>query len=210
LKKHLLLLLVIFSAQITVIYAQDGGQPLEGTDSFNYQNDSEGRPCYIYNKYIFVARPTESNGYHIYVYKRAKSPAASPKLVSPPGVCQKIRGNPFMIIKDSDEQFFSGASGDKVFIDSGTGTDSRKLAIINLPSKKTIYSVEAREIGKISGSRYLTYTEFSDHKRPLSECPQAKRWRRESFSIGWVQKVRLDLENLKKINLGKISCTALQ
>ncbi len=207
-KRKLMLLLMVFLVQIPVVLAQDGGQPIEGTDSFEYQTDDEGRSCYIYGNYVFITVPTEYNGFHINVYKRTGNNSSG--TVSPRNVCQNSRRNPYMVLKDSDDQFFSGLLGDKLFIDGGTGPDSRDLKIIDLKSKKTIYSVEAHEVGKVTGKRFLTYFEFSNNKRPLKECLKAREWRKSGFSIGWIQQVRLDVQTMKKTSIGKVSCTALQ
>lgn len=201
-KKTLLLLPLLIIAQAFGIYAQDGGQPIEGTDAFKYQKDADGRDCYVYDRYVFKTVSSQGNGVYINVYQNSSGNSTAK-------VCETGLTKPYLVVKDSDSQFFNGLVGDKLIIDDGTGPDTRKLTVVDLPTKKTVFTATVHETGKITGKRFLMFSEPSKTKRPLGECSQAKEWRNSGFSIGWVRQAKLDLRTMKK-SVGKISCAAFQ
>ena len=196
-------LLLLITAQAFGIFAQDGGQPIKGTDDFKYQKDAGGRDCYVYDRYIFKTVSSPGNGVYINVYQNSSGkPTAK--------VCETGPAKSYLVVKDSDSQFFNGLVGDKLIIDDGTGPDTRKLRIVDLRTKKTVFTANVHETGEITGKRFLTFSEISKTKRPLGECSQAKEWKNSGFSIGWVREVKLNLGTLKKTAAEKISCAAFQ
>ncbi len=196
-------LVLLIAAQAFSIFAQDGGQPIAGADNYKYQKDADGRDCYIYDRYVFKTVSSPGNGVYINVYQNN-----SGKLTAK--VCETGLAKPYLVVKDSDSQFFNGSVGDKLIIDDGTGPDIRILRIVDLKTKKTVFTADVHETGKITGKRFLTFSEISKTKRPSGECPQSKEWKNSGLSIGWVREVKLDLRTLKKSAAGKISCAAFQ
>lgn len=124
--------------------------------------------------------------------------------------CEVGDVEPYLPIRDSDSQFFSGLVGDKLVIDDGTASDSRQLRIIDLRTKRSVYTATVRELGEVTGKRFLKFSELSKIKGDLRNCRQAANWRKSGFAIGWIRPVTFDLQMMKKTSAGKVSCIALQ
>lgn len=200
-----LLLVTVSFLTFPVFAARQNDHPgAEGTEKPLYRQTDQktGNACYVFAEYVLKTVVSEDVGEEIRVYKRSGATNFKKS-------CADDRRTPYMTVENSDANFFFGLTGDKFLIDSGTSAGIRGLDIVDLKSKKIIYSTEYKETVKVSGN-YLIYNKPSQIKGSLKNCPQAAKWKKQGGGIEWVQLTRLDLTTLKTSPAGKLVCSYVE
>lgn len=186
---------------ITAAAAQEA-QLIKGTEQPVTRNNTNDGSCYIFSNYVIKTTTGESVGEDVYVYKinREAKPASH---------CASAT-EPFLSIDNVDANYFAGISGNFLFIDSGTSTESRGLEIYDLTKKKSVYTTEYHQSVKLQNKRFILYDRTSEKGGAIRTCREAQNWKKNGLSIGWVKPAKLNLETLEEAATGPLKCVAQQ
>jgi hypothetical protein len=177
-------------------------QLLAGSEKVKFEKNTETAKCFVFNQYIIKTNSGEDVGEDISIYKRGDKTAAT-------NGCP-VKSPLLFTIKNPDSNYFLGLAGDFLFIDSGTGPDSRGLEIYNLKSRKSIFTSEYHDSIKLITGDTLRFDKISGKNGLLKNCKQAAKIKRDGMSVGWVQDTQLNLKTLKASSVGALRCVALQ
>jgi hypothetical protein len=197
-----LTLAVLFFAQLTPIAAQseETFQPMKGTEQPISERKTETGNCYVFENYTVKTTTSEAVGEQIAIYKRAAATT---------DYCN-TKARPYLAIENPDANYFIGLSGVFLFVDSGTSVESRGLEVFNLETKKSVYTTEYHDSVALENGKYVLYDKVSAKAGAIKTCRSAAKWKKEGFSIGWVQNTKIDLQTLKESPAGAMRCIALQ
>lgn len=175
---------------------------LKGSETIKFEQITDNTQCFVFNQFIIRTVSSEDVGENISIYKRGETNVAT-------NGC-KAKSPLLFTIKNPDANYFLGLSGDFLFIDSGTGADSRGLEIYNLKSRKSVFTAEYHDSIKLVTSADLRFDKVSAKSGAIKSCKQAAKIKRDGMSIGWVQDTELNLLTLKSKPVGALRCVALQ
>jgi hypothetical protein len=197
----LILLITVTDSQSTakqLLQQQSVGA--EGTEKplFRQTDKRTGNSCYVYSQYVVKTVASEDIGEDIKVFQRNTGTDFKK-------ACANDKQEPYMMIENTDANWFFGLSGDKFFIDSGTSAGTRGLDVVSLTSKKIIFSTEYNEEVKVSAGS-LIYNKPSNVSGSRKNCPQAQKWEKEGGGIGWMRPTKLNLTTLKETSAGQLTC----
>lgn len=156
--------------------------------------------CYIYKKYIVVVKSSEYIGDIIAVRERASENDFNCKMPSQKSGIFTIDGT------DSTETFI-GVYRHFLFTDSGTGPDGHGIGIYDLKKKKDVYyAIYSGDDMRIENGALIFNKDINPPKKV--ECREAAQW--AGLDTGYEQKTRVDLETLREVAIGKITCSPRQ
>lgn len=195
---------LILTVQSFFVFAQEKGIGAPGTEKplFQKTDKSTGNSCYVYKQYVVTTSSSEDVGENIQIFKRSGSNDFKKD-------CANTKGQAYMTLPNDDANYFFGLTGDKFFVDSGTGAGIRGLDVASLTSKKVIYSTTYDGDVKVAGN-VLFYDKPTEDKGALKSCPNAQKWEKQGGSVGWVRPARLDLTTLKETFAGNIKCVYVE
>ena len=161
--------------------------------------------AYIYKEYtIYVTETPGSPGQDIRI---GKSPAGDP--------CGADNGGQYFTVLASGlggADYFSGISGDYLFIDQGTGPSYRTLSIFDMRDKT--YPLRAvRYANAVIENGTFTYYETMDEvdgalaKIP---CPKAPEWKRKGLNVVYEEQMSFDLKTGRQNSLRHFRCSPAQ
>ncbi len=199
--------LIVLSAQPFAVFAhrqENENVGAEGTEKplFKKSDTNTGNACYVYKQYVVMTVISEDVGEDIKIYKRNGATDARQE-------CGNSKRTPYMTLKNSGENYFFGVAGDRFLVDSGTSAGIRGLDIVSLATKKIVFSTEYQNDVKVVGNT-VVYSKPSKTKGLLKNCPDAKKWRKESGGEGWVQPTKIDLITLKETKAGQLKCVYVE
>ena len=197
-KKTCFLYLISILAAGTLSAQEEKYEAIKGSETPAFQRFSDAGNCFVFGKYVVKTARNEDEGENISVYIRNTATSAE-------GAC-RTKGSPHLEIKDSDNNSFYGLSGNYVFVDSGTSSDSRGLDIYNLISRRSIYSAGYLGDAKLTEARFISFDSPSDKKGSIGICKEAAKWKRQGGGVGWMQGKKLDLQTLKVMSVGTLRC----
>jgi hypothetical protein len=182
-------------------FAQDEAS-MNGAETAKFQQASDTGRCLVFNKYVIKTKSREDVGEDISVYRRPAEKNAKE-------VCQA--DNPLLVvIKNTDANYFMGIFQTFLFIDSGTGPDSRGLEIYSLETRKSVFTDEYHDTVKILPGNLVMFDRISAKAGAVKNCRQAAKLKKQGLSVGWVQDTQLDLKTMKRKPVGSLRCVAMQ
>jgi hypothetical protein len=171
---------------------------VKGSETPQYSRFSDAGNCFVFGNYVVKTDYIDADGENISIFKRLPSTDAK--------TACSLKGKAYMRIADADSNSFYGLYGTYLFVDSGTSVDSRGLDVYDLVSRKSIANEGYMNDAKLVHGHLLIFDEPSDKKGPIKACPQAAKWKRQGGGVGWLQEKQLDLQTLKKTNVGTLRC----
>lgn len=161
--------------------------------------------AYIYKEYtIYVTETPGSPGQDIHI---SKSPAGDP--------CGPDKGGQYFTVLASGlggADYFSGISGDYLFIDQGTGPSYRTLSIFDMRDKTyPLRAVRYADAGIEDGT--FTYYETMDEvEGALAKipCPKAPEWKRQGLNVVYEEQMSFDLKTGRQHSLRHFRCSPAQ
>jgi len=159
-----------------------------------------GNACYIYDSFTVISRA-------------ARGSVGSDTLVKAGGQgsktsCKWEESGALMIIRNRDAEYFFGISGSFLFIDSGTGADSRTFMVYDLGKKKKVFSSLYSGVPVISGNVLLFWIPSGAANK--AGCPDYDTWTASGLSVVKESEVRLDLLSMEHAPTGRSRCSARQ
>lgn len=117
-----------------------------------------------------------------------------------------------------DAGWFTGLQGDFLFVDTGCCPGPRGLILFDLAHQQRVLDTSYIDYPLepvLRGERWLTYLEVlgdedADVGQMHPDCPNAERWLREQWGIGYEEEVWFDLHSLRKTRSGIITCSKRQ
>lgn len=163
--------------------------------------------AYIYKEYrIYVTQTPGSPGQDIYISK-SPSPPSDP--------CGPDKCGQYFPIRAGDlggADYFSGISGDYLFIDQGTGPSYRTLSIFDMRDKTyPLRAVRYADAGIEDG--IFTYYETMDEvEGALAKvpCPKASEWKRQGLTVVYEEQMSFDLKTGRQDSLRRFRCSPAQ
>lgn len=191
------LLLLAVNAYASYPYIRGIEVPIKNSSS---KGSSSG--CYVYQKYIVVtARSARDNGDIIAVRERASVDDFT---------CNKASESSEVFIIDGASETFVGIYRHFLFTDSGTGPDGRGIGIYDLAKKKHVYyAIYSGDEMKIEHDALIFYKDIEKNKSK-KPCPKAEKFNSDGLDFGFEQEVRIDLESLREVAIGEITCSSRQ
>lgn len=176
--------------------------PMKGSATPEFQmSNAEGDRCLVFGTHIVKTTATINGGENFQMWHREGK-------VQGIDACE-LRSKPYASIDDSDNNEFYGLSAVYFFIDMGTSSGLRTLAVYKTDSGAKVMNVEYYSNGtfpRIEATRYLYYDAYSSRKGPASSCPELAKWKRQGGSAGWVQGKKLDLDTQRSTDIGPLRC----
>jgi len=155
--------------------------------------------CFVTKKYTVMTKSNEEgNGEYIYIFKTKQPETASINL---------SEKDTLFTIKDDDSNFFYGIYGKYVFIDNGTGAQNRSVKVYNVETKKKFIDENYFD-GNIEfdGSNLFFWNRTAIKKD--SVCPEPQKWEASGNSTIVVEKIKMNVETLKREGTKKYDCRA--
>jgi hypothetical protein len=200
-KRILLSLFLIGFWTIGNSFAQDDA-PMKGAETPKFQQANDTGRCLVFNQYVIKTKSGEGVGEDISVYKRPASTNAKDN-------CKA--NNPLLfVITNRDANYFMGLFQSFLFIDSGTGPDSRGLEIYNLDTRKSVFTDEYHESVKIVPGNLVMFDKISAKAGSNKNCRSAAKIKKDGLTVGWIQDTQLDLKTMKRKPVGSLRCVAMQ
>jgi hypothetical protein len=176
--------------------------PMKGSATPEFQmSNANGDRCLVFGTHIVKTTSTINGGENFQMWHREGK-------VQGIDACE-LNSKPYATIDDSDNNEFYGLSAVYFFIDMGTDSGLRTLAVYKTDSGAEVMKVEyfSNSISpRIEATRYLYYDAYSARKGPASACPQLAKWKRQGGSAGWIQGKKLDLDTQKTTDIGVLRC----
>lgn len=158
--------------------------------------------CYIYEKYIVVVKNSGYIGDIITVRKRVSENDFNCNMPSQESEIFTIDGS------DSTETFI-GIYRHFLFTDSGTGPDGRGIGIYDLKKRKDVYyAIYSGNKMWIENNALVFYKDIEPQNK--IECAYAEKWESKGLSTGYEQTTRVNLDTLREVSIGVISCSPRQ
>ncbi|HTH50760.1 MAG TPA: hypothetical protein VL501_02440, partial [Pyrinomonadaceae bacterium] len=174
---------------------------MKGSATPEFQmSEGEGK-CLVFGTHIVKTKPSEDGGEIVSVWHREGT-------VKGRAACS-LRSGPYFTVDDRDNNSFYGISAVYFFIDQGTSSGSRSLAVYKTDSGDEVTNVGYYGNGnppRIEAARYLFYDDISNKKGPASACPQAAKWRKQGGGVVWLQGKKMDLDEQTISNVGPLRC----
>ena len=165
--------------------------------------------CYVYKKHVVHTIPSEGVGEDIKVFTRTDKNNAQSD-------CKEAALKEKLHIRNKDAFWFSGISGDHLFIDNGTAPDGRELIVYDLLKKKKVFSSRYLGAFALQDKNTLCFYKAIKKIQTIKECPKSDRtkdikdWLAQGQSVALAERITLDLKTLKPNKTGMFLCIALQ
>lgn len=201
--------MLVISSSVTAAQTETPAPPpsvtlFPGTETPQVKQCPPGA-AYIYKEYtIYVTETPGSPGQDIHI---GKSPAGDP--------CGPDKGGQYFTVLASGlggADYFSGISGDYLFIDQGTGPSYRTLSIFDMRDKTyPLRAVRYADAGIKNG--IFTYYETMDEvEGALAKipCPKAPEWKRQGLDVVYEEQMSFDLKTGRQNSLRHYRCSPAQ
>jgi hypothetical protein len=179
---------------------------IKGTESPIIQK-SDIRTCYAYGKYfVQTTAPTDAVGEDIRVTAaQGKGASCDPKSAT---LFELRRG----LDDNSDAVSFEGLSGNYLFIDNGTGSSGRTLAITDLSDvTKPPYSTAYEGNITLKNGATLSFLRPMGPVKSISKCPNANDALKAMMpDVVLAEQVQLNLSTRKLTKTGIKECVPVQ
>jgi len=179
---------------------------IEGTESPIIQ-ESDTSTCYAYGKYLVQTTvPTDAVGEDIRVTARqGEGTSCDPKSAT---LFELKRG----LDDNSDAVSFAGLSGNHLFVDNGTGSSGRTLAITDLSdTTKPPYSTAYEGKMTLKDGATLSFLQPLGPVKSITECPNASDALKAMMpDVVLAEQVQLDLLTQKLTKIGTKECVPVQ
>jgi len=176
--------------------------PMKGSATPEFQmSNANGDRCLVFGTHIVKTTATINGGENFQMWHREGK-------VQGIDACE-LRSKPYVSIDDSDNNEFYGLSAVYFFIDMGTSSGSRTLAVYKTDSGAEVTKIEYfsnSTFPRIEAARYLFYDALSPRRGPVSACPEAAKWKRQGGGAGWIQGKKMDLDTQKTTDVGVLRC----
>jgi len=163
--------------------------------------------AYIYKEYtIYVSEAPGSPGQDIF-FSKSPSPASGP--------CVTGKESKYFTIRSADSGgacYFSGISGDYLFIDQGTGPSYRTLSIFDMRDKTYPLSAVRYADAVIEGGNFTYYETMDEVEGALAKipCPKAPEWKRQGLNVVYEEQMSFDLKTGRQNSLRRFRCSPAQ
>ena len=199
------ILFVIFTCTIFVIstvflYAES--TLIAGTEKPTVKECDNSATVYVYDDYIIYTEPSgDFGGVNIYIYAPMKKDdlcKLNPRLAHyAVGVGEYGGVNKF-----------AGKYENLILIDKWTGRDFKRLLAINIENKSLVFMDTYAE-PKIEGGELNYFRTLKSKRKSVRDkipCPNATKWESEGKQVLYVERMSVDLDTMKKVSSGELSC----
>lgn len=116
------------------------------------------------------------------------------------------------VLPNQEGDFFGGIYKNYLFIDHGTGTNGRSLKIWSIDEKKVILDTpyEGELSIKEDKLNFIQPIDITKTKQAKPKCPDAEKWAKDGFSIGYGVPSAYDFVKNTVVVMGETTCFMLQ
>lgn len=148
----------------------------------------EDHTCYLYENYAVQETAAEySNGMDLMLVKRKPGD-------DPIAVCENMKAEPYMLIKNEGDNHFYGLAGNRLFVDDGAGPEPHALIVYDLTARQDVFTAPFFTPVTLKKDRLLEFASIDDH--PIKDsCPKTNAWARQGKKTVYRIHVQVDLAN---------------
>ena len=201
--KTILYLCLVLSAAGAAFGQTNFFTPMKGSATPEFETSNETGRCLVFGKNIVKTIQSEDGGENVQLWHREGTAKGM-------DACE-LRKKPYATINDSDNNSFYGISAVYFFIDQGTSSGSRTLAVYRTGVGDEVTTVGYYGNGtepRIEAARYLYYDAISNKKGTV--CKDAAKWKRQGGGVAWVQGKKMDLDDQTIENVGTLRCVYME
>lgn len=116
------------------------------------------------------------------------------------------------VIPMPENGHFKGVSRNKIFIESGTGTDARHLYVYDIDKRSTFFdSPYCGELQIVHSDRlYFMMPVVEEEVTKIPDCPEKEQWIKDGLQVGYGQRCILNLLQRSLTRKSEWACVPVQ